>query len=288
MKRSLLAADTIETYYPKTLLPELPGLGWRTFSQGTPGGPRPSESRAFEICFIDRGSVEWWINGQLYEAGPKSLFINKPGEWHGGNSGMVQPCEMYWLQFFFPPDGDLPGLREEVVTELKSIYEGMERRYFAASSQVEQLFEQLLNEQRQPGLLAESCARAIFQQILITSARDYLAQTRLEYSLGIKRVLGWMDKHLAEDAHSETLAELAAMSVAQFYKVFHQEVGLSPADYHVRQRLFIAKQRLRNSDTSITGIALELGFSSSQYFATVFKKFVGLTPGEYRHLRKKV
>ena len=277
--------EQVETYHPKTLLPELPALGWRTFSYGTPGGPRPSGSSAFEICFIDKGSVEWWIHGQLYEAGPKSLFINKPGEWHGGNSGMVQPCEMYWLQFYFPPEGNLPGLSEKVVAELKTIYEGMERRYFAASSLIEQLFAQLLSEQRQQGLFSETFARAIFHHILIATARDYLRQTRLEYSPGIKTVLDWINCHLAEDVNSETLADLATMSVAQFYKVFSQEVGLSPADYHVRQRLFSAKQRLRNSDASIIEIALELGFSSSQYFATVFKKLVGLTPTDYRKLR---
>ena len=42
---------------------------------------------------------------------------------------------------------------------------------------------------------------------------------------------------------------------------------------------------MRASDASITELALSLGFSSSQYFATVFKQQVGLTPGAYRSLR---
>jgi AraC family transcriptional regulator, L-rhamnose operon regulatory protein RhaS len=49
--------------------------------------------------------------------------------------------------------------------------------------------------------------------------------------------------------------------------------------------MMVAKQNLRSSQSSIIDIALELGFSSSQYFATVFKKIVGISPKDYRRLR---
>jgi AraC-like DNA-binding protein len=52
----------------------------------------------------------------------------------------------------------------------------------------------------------------------------------------------------------------------------------------MRRRIYRAKYLLREPDRPITAIALDLGFSSSQYFATVFKKLVGLTPGEYRQI----
>jgi AraC-like DNA-binding protein len=42
---------------------------------------------------------------------------------------------------------------------------------------------------------------------------------------------------------------------------------------------------LKNNNKSITDIAFETGFGSSQYFARVFKGLVGMTPSEYRHQR---
>jgi AraC-like DNA-binding protein len=287
MKKKISNKDVIESYHQATLLPEVASLGWRTFTQGTPGGPRPSAMKTYEICFVDTGSVEWWIDDTLFEAGPKSLFINRPGEWHGGESGLVQPCEMYWLQFFLPPEGSLPGLEAETVLELKHTFETMHHRSFLASPEVKTFFDLLLSEHRKPRDYSLVTARAAFQQILIFTIRDHARKDAAHYSESVARGLAWMNSHVDRDYESTAVASIAGMSVSQFYKRFVQEVGLTPADYHLRQRMFLAKQKLRGSDSSITEIALELGVSSSQYFATVFKKIVGVTPKEYREIRRK-
>jgi AraC family transcriptional regulator, L-rhamnose operon regulatory protein RhaS len=286
MQKKISNTEIIESYHLVTLLPELASLGWRTFTQGTPGGPRPSALQTYEICFVDKGSVEWWIDDKLYEAGPKSLFINHPGEWHGGESGLVQPCEMYWLQFYLPPRGKLPGLAKGTQLELKHAFETMHHRSFAASPHIKILFDQLMNEHRQPQPYSLEVTRAAFQQILVATVRDHARKDLLRYSEGVAKALSWMNEHLEQEIYSESVAEIAGMSVAHFYKLFLQEVGLTPADYHMRQRIFLAKQTLRGSAASITEIALGLGLSSSQYFATVFKKVVGVTPNRYRKLRQ--
>lgn len=286
MKKKISNKDVIESYHQATLLPELASLGWRTFTQGTPGGPRPSAMKTYEICFVDKGSVEWWINDTLFEAGPKSLFINRPGEWHGGESGLVQPCEMYWLQFFLPPEGTLPGLEQETVLGLKHTFETMHHRSFLASPEVKTFFDLLLGEHRKPQPYSIVTVRADFHQILVATVRDYARKDAAHYSEGVANSLAWINQHVDRDYQSEVVAKVAKMSVSHFYKRFLQEVGLTPADYHLRQRMFLAKQKLRGTDSSITDIALELGVSSSQYFATVFKKVVGVTPNEYRKLRR--
>ena len=48
------------------------------------------------------------------------------------------------------------------------------------------------------------------------------------------------------------------------------------------QKIEKAKEILTESDTSITDIAFSLGFSSSNYFCAVFKKFMDCTPKDYR------
>lgn len=279
-------SNTEEVYYPETLLPEVPGMGWSRFAQGTPGGPRPSGSKTYEICFITKGSVEWWLGDELHEAWANYLFINNPGEWHGGTSGMLQPCELYWVQFYFPPDGKLPSLSQETIQPLKQTFTHLTKRYFPAPVYMHTLFAQLLDEQRQQKLYAQDNARALFHQILMGTARAYLAQQSQSYSEPIRKVLRWIDEHLTVQASTEVLAEQASMSVTLFYKVFLQELGLSPAEYYLRQRLVKAKQLLRQSSLGVTEIALSLGFSSSQYFATAFKKHIGLTPSKYRSLRQ--
>ena len=64
--------------------------------------------------------------------------------------------------------------------------------------------------------------------------------------------------------------------------MFKSETGLTPNDYVQRLRIGRACEILGGSDESITGIACRMGFSDSQYFARVFRKYMGETPSQYR------
>ena len=78
------------------------------------------------------------------------------------------------------------------------------------------------------------------------------------------------------------LARLCGLSVSRFKERFRDEVGVPPAEYLTRQKIEAAKSLLLAGDHSITDVAMDLGFSSSQYFATAFKRYTGRTPSEYR------
>ena len=86
-------------------------------------------------------------------------------------------------------------------------------------------------------------------------------------------------------AHVEQVSQHVALSTGYFHDVFMRETGYTPSRYHLILRVAAAKRALIKNHQSITDIALDLGFSSSQYFATTFKKVVGLTPIAYRQLR---
>ena len=57
---------------------------------------------------------------------------------------------------------------------------------------------------------------------------------------------------------------------------------MTPNDWLQRFRIKKACELLASTDRSITDIALSVGYSSSQYFNNVFRKYVGTTPGEHR------
>jgi AraC-like DNA-binding protein len=102
-------------------------------------------------------------------------------------------------------------------------------------------------------------------------------------ALRIRKVLRWMDAHLHVDAKSEDLAALAGLSPARFHVHFKRVTGSSPKDYWQRLRVEQAARLLREApDLTITEIAHQLGFASSQYFATVFRRYLGVSPGRYR------
>jgi AraC-like DNA-binding protein len=63
---------------------------------------------------------------------------------------------------------------------------------------------------------------------------------------------------------------------------FRQELGMTPIDYLNRYRVLQAQRLLRETNQSITTIALEVGFSSSSYFSRMFRRLTGRSPDEYR------
>jgi len=98
----------------------------------------------------------------------------------------------------------------------------------------------------------------------------------------IRRVQDHVEDHLEEIISLEDLADLACLSLSRFKMRFKKEVGIPPADYISGRRVARAEQLLAAPSATITNVAMRLGFSTSQYFATVFKRYTGVTPSAYR------
>ena len=93
-------------------------------------------------------------------------------------------------------------------------------------------------------------------------------------------------------SHQWTVEEMAAL-VGLGTTLFNEKVksysGFSPINYLINIRISEAIKLLKRPDISLTDIALDTGFYSSQHFSTTFKKLTGYTPSEFRknHLSKK-
>ena len=79
------------------------------------------------------------------------------------------------------------------------------------------------------------------------------------------------------------LARAANVSESHLYRLFRGVHGMPPAEFIERTRIDRACRLLLESSMSVTELALELGFKTSQHFATVFKKYKGVTPSAWRN-----
>ena len=77
-------------------------------------------------------------------------------------------------------------------------------------------------------------------------------------------------------------ARAVGMSESRFSTVFAQESGKTFTEYLTWLRLNRAKELLAGTDKKSAQIALEAGYNDAHYFSYLFKKNLGLTPGEYR------
>jgi len=104
-----------------------------------------------------------------------------------------------------------------------------------------------------------------------------------EYHRRICRAIDFVNNNLADNPSVVEIARAAPFSQFHFQRLFKALVGESVAAFTRRLRLESAARRLlHGSDsTDITGLAIDLGFSSSQNFAKAFKKHFSVSPTQY-------
>ena len=100
--------------------------------------------------------------------------------------------------------------------------------------------------------------------------------------LRVARVIQSLEQEYQRNWRVAELARLAGMSRSTFIRTFEGAVGHPPIDYLIRRRVAAAMELLRGTDRPVTDIALEAGFSDSNYFARQFRRVTGMTPSRYR------
>jgi AraC-like DNA-binding protein len=92
----------------------------------------------------------------------------------------------------------------------------------------------------------------------------------------------YITNHYQYDLTAKTVSDQINISVPYFCKLFKKETGRSFVEYVTFVRLQRAVWMLRHTDQTIEQIADELGFNTPNYFSSTFKKYVSITPSEYR------
>lgn len=79
----------------------------------------------------------------------------------------------------------------------------------------------------------------------------------------------------------DDMAQTVLLSKYDFIRSFKHEVGLTPHQFQIQNRVRKAQRMLKGSDT-ITEVALATGFCDQSHFIKQFEKIVGLTPTDYK------
>ena len=102
------------------------------------------------------------------------------------------------------------------------------------------------------------------RKILVTKLIDYI-----EAVPSIKKNISELAEHFGVDRST-------------VYRAFKDETGKSPLEYIDRLKLERARELLRSTNMTVSGVSHNCGFSDVKYFIGWFKKKTGTTPGQYR------
>ncbi len=99
----------------------------------------------------------------------------------------------------------------------------------------------------------------------------------------IQKTLNHIEEHICEEIEIEELAEIAALSLFYYQRLFARLVKKPVREYIKLRRLARACNVLRNKQNRILDVALDYGFSGHETFTRAFKDTYGITPAQYRN-----
>ncbi len=102
------------------------------------------------------------------------------------------------------------------------------------------------------------------------------------------KVNRYINDNISEAAMNvDALSEYVGLSRSQLHRRMKEIVGVAPSDYIRNVKLRKACEMLAGGDVDIAQVAYSLGFNAQSHFSTLFKKYTGHTPTEYRALVKE-
>ncbi|WP_240768717.1 AraC family transcriptional regulator [Olivibacter sp. XZL3] len=153
----------------------------------------------------------------------------------------------------------------------------------ALSASINRLIAIGTSDEIHKDVLADLTLKELLIRIMQTQQLALLdKEPRLNGGGKISFVVEYIRSHLADQLHIDDLCSKVGMSKSVFFRAFKKELGLSPVEFVIRERIRLAKKFLTTPDSSIKEACFEAGFNSLHYFCRVFKKYEGITPGAYQ------
>jgi len=102
----------------------------------------------------------------------------------------------------------------------------------------------------------------------------------------IAKSLRLFNHFLKDDVPPEYIASEVGLSRPHFYKLFREQVGVTPSLYQNALKIDVAIERLTSTDLPVNSIGHELGFASAASFSRFFSANVGIPPVTYRRVAR--
>lgn len=205
---------------------------------------------------------------------------------HRGVHDLRRPASLCGIVF----DPRLPGaLRHSpfIRRDLKWMLGQFEKHGLAArrmSPELRRVAQYLSRQLREGGAMDEVRAltfRLLACTALLEAARQLADARHNPIEHVVATAVAHMENHFSEPLPMSELAQTAGCGRARWFHLFKRSTGMSPNDYLQRLRVNKARELLADPQRTITEIAFAVGFSTSQYFCNVFRKYTGTTPTNF-------
>lgn len=233
-----------------------------------------------ELVVLLKGNQTYTVGGKTYPISGGNIFISFPGEEHSSGGEPQNVSEFYWVQVDLSCEKDFLYLAQEAGDILKKRLQSFSQRVLYC----EESLRRYIADGFQNVASQNPCRREYGRSLLVSFLYGILLNERagiMALSDEIAGTVSYIRQNIREELTLEELAQCAGLSLSRFKARFKKETGMTPREYINQLKIREAKKLLKEG-RSVTEVALELGFNSSNYFAVLFKKITLYTPTEYQ------
>lgn len=238
----------------------------------------------FELHVVARGQISYLIDGQYHTMSGGDTLLIQPETPHGTADEPLGRFERYWLQIRESQPGEsLLGQPSEASRQISRQLKLVSTRPFRGGNSLVSLMEQIVSAYRDEN---DPLRVVNLRNLILRTILDFFALAKPNaISPDVSRIqqaIGLIEQSRTPVSLAD-LANAVGMSESAFKLLFKKQTGLPPVEFATRHRIETARRLLLASTRPVTDIAHELGFSSSQHFATVFRRYTGQSPNEFRN-----
>lgn len=239
---------------------------------------REHSHRYYEIFYIISGQCHFLLRDTTSPLRGGDLVFIAPGELHHSVYRSGESCEICML--LFKPEflrADKFSLPDSFLGNIPVPYqEGFHR-----------LLSLMLQEQAGVDRYSDAFMSPYLEVVLLMLLRHCVRMTPDPdipgtHDAEIQRAVKYIYQHFRQPLTLAEVSAVASLSPTYFSRKFKATTGMSFKEYLNYVRLKHAQTALLTTNSSITDIALEYGFSDSNYFKDLFKKIYGKSPRAYR------
>lgn len=159
--------------------------------------------------------------------------------------------------------------------------------FFYNNIELASTINKLIKECMSSSITKDALADLTLQELLVRIIQTQTAKTLDTNKLTDKNnpmvpVLEYIRANIRENINLKELSNKACMSPTSFYRYFKRELGMSPIEFILNEKIKQAKQLLKDPNIQINEVSYASGFEDSNYFIRIFKKYEGVTPKQYQ------
>ncbi|HIZ54837.1 MAG TPA: AraC family transcriptional regulator [Firmicutes bacterium] len=226
-------------------------------------------------CFVLLSGTGFYIDGEgnrtMLSAG--SFVQRRPGELH---SIEVVP-DGRWSEFYISfGKNTYISMRELGILQIEQPVS-----YLSVTRDFHARFESLLRHLRsaQTDTLYQVLQQA---QDLTVSMHHAAGKGQDVVRAAMAEACSLLGSDLSRNIQPEEIADRLCLGYENFRKQFKKEIGLSPAEYRLKEKIKVARLMLLDGN-SVGQVARQLGYSEASAFSKQFKKNMGVSPARYKN-----